>query len=386
MGSITYETGYEKFSLEVFTNPHLCKFRGITEDIAACVLPLFLEKADLCSLAFANKEWAKVTRKHFDVLTGWKKHDFLKNLIQALPPKDLPFKVVVLIFISTLEDSKPLAKRLGYAIKNLSFEDFPDFIADLNLVAFCEELNNKPLKDQKETLHQYAEKLRTWIKNTPAFANLSFLNLTHKNLTILPKEIGFFTGLQHLELQDTQLLTLPDSIGNLTALRVLILSNNQLQSLPASIGNLKYLYVLDLDDNNLQSLPNSIGDLQHLWHFSLSGNKLRALPNSFEKLTKLTVLSLSKNQLCRLPESIGNLVKLMKLNLSNNQLVALPNSIGNLKELSELDLWNNKIKSLPRSSKNLKNALIYVSGPVKGPKSLLIIRTDIESPRRCTLL
>ena len=156
--------------------------------------------------------------------------------------------------------------------------------------------------------------------------NITFLDLSHENLTNLPKEIGNLTNLTYLRLDNNNLKSIPPQIGNLTKLHSIFMQKNYLKTLPSQIGKLENLDHIDLSNNNLESLPPQIGNLK-----------------------KLLVLSLGYNNLESLPPQIGNLEKLDFLFLNNNKLKSLPPSIGNLENLQILRLDNNNLKLLPRS-------------------------------------
>ena len=246
MGSITpiNSPTYQTHSLEAFANPHLLdsKKGKITEDVVAYVLPLFLEGVEFCSLANSNQEWGKVLAKHsFRILKEWHGHSFFKNVIEAFPRTTQPFKVLETVFFDALEIHKPLAEKFGYSITHVSLPSLPKVIDDLNLIAFCEDFNEKPLENINDSLSSYAEKLRIWLKNSPWVSQLNSLDLSGKKLTSLPEEIVFFTGLTDLNLFYNKIRSLPESIGTLSLLREIKTSQNQLTCLPDSIGNLKNL-------------------------------------------------------------------------------------------------------------------------------------------------
>ena len=179
--------------------------------------------------------------------------------------------------------------------------------------------------------------------------NITYLDLSHENLTNLPKEIGNLTNLTYLQLDNNNLKSLPSSIGNLTKLRSISMEKNYFKTLPSQIGKLENLDYIDLSNNNLIKLPPQIGKLENLDRIDLSNNNLESLPSQIGNLKKLRVLSLGYNNLESLPSQIGNLEKLEFLFLNNNKLKSLPPSIGNLENLQILRLDNNNLKLLPRS-------------------------------------
>lgn len=75
------------------------------------------------------------------------------------------------------------------------------------------------------------------------------LNLSGKELKVLPSEIGRLTSLRALDLSHNQLSSLPAEIGQLINLKSFYLRNNQLSSLPLEVGQLTSLQSLDLRYN-----------------------------------------------------------------------------------------------------------------------------------------
>ena len=133
-------------------------------------------------------------------------------------------------------------------------------------------------------------------------------------------------------------------IGKLAGITVsknttyLDLSRRNLTELPKEIGNLTNLTSLSLNNNKLTKLPKEIGNLTNLTSFYLPGNRLTELPKEIGNLTNLTNLELSFNSLTELPKEIGNLTNLTSLDLLRNSLTELPKEIGNLTNLTGLDL------------------------------------------------
>ena len=186
------------------------------------------------------------------------------------------------------------------------------------------------------------------------------LNLSNKNITILPESIGNLVDLMDLELYNNQITILPESIGNLTNLSALNLENNQITSLPESFGNLTNLNDLDLSKNKLTTLPESFGNLTNLNGLDINENPLTTLPESFGNMTNLIGLEIrgletNLNKITTLPESFGNLIKLTRLDLALNAITSLPESFGNFTNLTTLYLHNNEIITLPESFGNLSS-------------------------------
>ncbi len=178
------------------------------------------------------------------------------------------------------------------------------------------------------------------------------LNLSSKQITEIPEEIGQLTNLTSLDLHNNQLTALPESIAQLTNLTSLDLKSNQLTTLPASIAQLTKLTFLDLYGIQLKMLPESIGQLTKLTELNLSANYLITLPESIGQLTNLRVLKLGFNELTTLPKSIIQLTNLTRLYLRANKLTTLPDVIIQLTNLTFLNLDDNALTELPPELRN----------------------------------
>ncbi len=154
-------------------------------------------------------------------------------------------------------------------------------------------------------------------------------------------------GLTTLDLSSKQLTALPPEIGQLVNLQSLNLDGNKLSSLPSEIIQLVNLRSLELWNNQLSSLPSEIGQLVNLQMLYLSSNQLSSLPSEIVQLVNLQTLDLSSNQLSNLPSEIGQLVNLRSLYLNFNQLSNLPSEIRQLKKLEKLDLRSNPVPIPP---------------------------------------
>lgn len=163
-------------------------------------------------------------------------------------------------------------------------------------------------------------------------------------------------SIQRVELSGRQLRVLPEAFGKIHGLLVLDLSHNQLESLPDSIAGLEYLEELRLSSNVLVHLPDSIGRLLNLKILDVSGNKLKALPDSIAKCRSLVELDASYNELTYLPTSIGyELLNLQKLFIHLNKIRSLPTSVCEMRSLRHLDAHFNAIHGLPQAFGKLRN-------------------------------
>ncbi len=176
---------------------------------------------------------------------------------------------------------------------------------------------------------------------------VSELDLSGRNLTQLPPDIGRLTHLTKLYLSANQLRELPREIAKLKNLMVLNLNSNQLARLPAEIFQLTKLLELNLGTNHLIKLPREIGQLRDLTSLYLDSNQLQILPKEIGKLDHLNILNLSFNQLRTLPSEISNLRNLTLFYLDSNRLRKLPREIVRLKKLIHLDLNKNPLAFPP---------------------------------------
>lgn len=95
------------------------------------------------------------------------------------------------------------------------------------------------------------------------------LDLSGKDLTVLPREIGKLTQLKKLILGKYEYDEKGNYVGNI---------GNKLEALPAEIGELKQLEELWVVDNQLSQLPGEIGQLTNLQTLYLRGNPVPIPP------------------------------------------------------------------------------------------------------------
>ncbi len=132
-------------------------------------------------------------------------------------------------------------------------------------------------------------------------------------------------------------------LNELLQLKQLDLSHKNLTSLPKELGNLKKLKSLILNNNNLTSIPKELGNLSKLIEIHLYDNKLTSIPKELSKLSQLTDLYLYNNNLTSIPKELGNLTSLEYFSIEHNKLTSMPKELGNLKNLKQLDIEHNKI-------------------------------------------
>ncbi len=357
-------------------------------------------------------------------------HPFLKeriflidrsvSWIIALPDGDSCDEESVLFLDSThFSHFQDLSRELTGAPRLLGFSAAPYEDMQRDLDTSLEQiwpLIQAKIKFARAPIPDNAQAIREWLNN-PANAEkiacITWLDLTYRNLKVLPPEIGHFSQLKTLNLDFNQLSSLPLALNNLSILKTLTLRNNSFSFFPQVIYSLSQLTILSLHDNQLSSLPQAIGNLSQLQHLNLSKNNLSSFPPTFTNLTQLetflinnnqfsslpsfignftqlTVLGLNSNSLSSLPSTIGNLSQLTVLGLDFNSLSSLPSTIGNLIQLQELDLRSNQLSSLPATIANLtqlqkldlQHNLLSSLPPIQGHPSLFTI---LANPLLCIL-
>ena len=194
--------------------------------------------------------------------------------------------------------------------------------------------------------------------------NLTGLNLSDNNLTVIPSWLGSFTKLSMLNIKNNQVADLTP-VCTIEGLITLVAVKNHITSIPSNIVKLVNLRFLHLAGNNIEKLPTSIKKLPKLSVLDLRENQISVLQNALFGdgfFKTLTALDLSFNHISELPPSFGKL-RVRRLNLSNNQLETLPTSFGGNCSLTHLWIENNSLKNLPSTFKKLGNLMeCYIGG------------------------
>lgn len=210
--------------------------------------------------------------------------------------------------------------------------------------------------------------------------SLTVLNLSHNHLRTINEQLFIqLTELVHLDLSDNELKTIPPQIGRLSKLETLILNNNPLEEAkirqierlktlkslhlantqrnshntdPYLLGELTNLVELNLSSNQLVKVPEDLSSLKELKRFNLSENLIEKMPDNFGNWwPKLETLNLSRNKLAAIPPSLCKLCNLKRLYLNDNQLTfeGLPATLGKLHQLELFMAARNKLELIPES-------------------------------------
>ncbi|KAJ3331587.1 hypothetical protein HDU76_002758 [Blyttiomyces sp. JEL0837] len=142
------------------------------------------------------------------------------------------------------------------------------------------------------------------------------LNLSRRDLLVLPSEIGLLVQLETVAIKS----------GKLVPFTILELESklpSRVSFCPMfddHIGNIGFVFIVFLHVNECASK-------YFISHTDLSKNKIKKVPTKIGNLKVLKVLSLSKNRLYYLPNSLGQLNDLEVLKIDNNPLQWPPASI-----------------------------------------------------------
>ena len=175
------------------------------------------------------------------------------------------------------------------------------------------------------------------------------LNLSHRDLKVVPAEIAELNFLKVLLLNNNGLLLPPEEIASLHCLEHLSLEENALTLLPSGIGSLRALSFLNLSCNKLCCLPSSVSNLTALTELWLSNLELDCVPPELNSLSNLEVLSLSHNCItCVPPEFCLSMAGLRWLSFAGNKLTSLDSCISKFTSLKVVVLDANLFLEIPQ--------------------------------------
>ncbi len=181
------------------------------------------------------------------------------------------------------------------------------------------------------------------------------LQMSSKQLTILPSEIRKLSDLATLFVNNNRFTELPLLFKELFNLKVLYINNNDFTSIPELVWTLSNLEVLSLSGLNLSTLSSGISNLSQLNTLYLGNNKLTSIPTQLTGLSNLRILSLSDNNITIVPSFISDLTALQSLDLENNDVRSISSTIGLLTNLEQLSFKGNDLVSVPKEIGNLQN-------------------------------
>ena len=200
-------------------------------------------------------------------------------------------------------------------------------------------------------------------KGLEKLKNLTVLDISANNFTLLPEQIALIPNLEELYLNNEKHLDLAQSfrvINKITHLKRLHLD---------SIPNFKFPKHLKLNNNieylsmrydGLDNIPSQLRKFKHLKELDLEGNTINSVNRSFLKNTEIEALVLSVSPLFNSKKSFSILAKERKLNsltISNSTLDEFSEDFSVLQNLTSLSLRNDHLKIFPTSLLSLKNLI-----------------------------
>ncbi|EAY22204.1 Leucine Rich Repeat family protein [Trichomonas vaginalis G3] len=186
--------------------------------------------------------------------------------------------------------------------------------------------------------------------------NVTRVDLSHCNLSVLPPDLFTIPTLTHLFLGYNKIKELPQTLKNSTSIILLQLSGNK--NINVDVDYPETLEQLFISNCNLKSLPTSLEKLVDFIELDASCNELREFSL---KLPEIKKLILSCNKIKKFPENIES-VEL--LDLSVNRIADIPEKLS-LIRLKELDISYNSIKTIPAElALNRLNILKVQKNPI----------------------
>lgn len=177
------------------------------------------------------------------------------------------------------------------------------------------------------------------------------LNLSHRDIKVVPAEVARLDFVKVLLLNDNSILMPPEEVTHLRQLECLSLECNQLTVLPSGIALLSStLHFLNLSHNPLTSVSPAVGRLENLRSLWLAHTGLVSFPEEVCSLCNLTHLSLAGNDISSITDvaPIGKLKKLKWLSVAKNKLKSVEGLYTSLPCLHTLNLSDNLLTAIPR--------------------------------------
>lgn len=134
-------------------------------------------------------------------------------------------------------------------------------------------------------------------------------------------------------------------IGRLRHVRTLIMNNRYLNEMP-HVWKIRKLDTLNISRNRLIALPRQIQKLKHLSALYADYNRLTS-NTTWYYLPKLKKLSLISNQLEILPPEIGQYSSLISVNVAGNKITQVAPETARLQQLRQIILYGNQLTAIP---------------------------------------
>ncbi|PRQ20162.1 putative P-loop containing nucleoside triphosphate hydrolase, leucine-rich repeat domain, L [Rosa chinensis] len=186
-------------------------------------------------------------------IRGCKMHDIVHDFVHSLTKKEI-------IIIEAVEGANQRMELSGDKVRHLTLTSLPE-----GPLSFPTSFYN--CKNMRTLTLPYSSITTISLGSIMQMKCLRTLNLSHKILNEVPKEIGELIHLRCMDLSHSgNLKELPDAVCDLYNLQTLVLEGcSELQKLPKAMGkliNLKHLYVRNC--YKLRYLPKGIRSLKIL--------------------------------------------------------------------------------------------------------------------------
>ena len=198
------------------------------------------------------------------------------------------------------------------------------------------------------------QKILTWLLEQNAIdSNISSvdkvirLDLSSRNLSEVPEEIGLLCNLMALNLANNRLSSLPDTMAELQKLSNIDIRRNSFKVLPSVFAKMQLRSII--------ASANALRDvsvLKHCLHvrvLDLSSNALRDIRGCISEANELRTINLSSNLFDDLTELFSLLRTIERVNINDNLLKELPFTVCEMEMLEEFDASYNHIEKIDKA-------------------------------------
>lgn len=222
--------------------------------------------------------------------------EILEIIVAYLPADDVENFIEIPRY--PLNWSDVYSHRYG-EYRKINYSEYLRYLKGENLLKWLQTLDSIEASFDSEIRLKYDTKSFS----IDSLFKLTVLDLSYKNITHIPEEIGILDNLVELCLNRNRIGPgIPLVIFNLKKLKILAIGYSNIQYVPPEISNLFDLEMLYLNDNKLASIPREVYLLSKLKLLSIAMNQIRELPDGISNLTNLKELLIYSNRLQRLPK------------------------------------------------------------------------------------